>query len=144
MSDQVGSSPAAKNVRAALIIAGVQVGGALLLSFANKQGMIDSEATKRGVMVLVGLGLAAAGNRMPKHPDGPQPRSLPVAALRQSVLRASGWAMTLAGLAFAGLWAFAPRDVAQPGSVVAVGAMMAVMFGYVGWRIFTHHRSSTS
>jgi hypothetical protein len=142
MSDHSTSRRVVKNFRFALIIAGVQAGGALLLTFANKQGMIDSEIATRGVMVLIGLGLCATGDRMPKSPDGPLPQSLPVAALRQVILRVGGWAMMLGGLAFAELWAFAPLDVARAGSLVAGGAMAAVLLGHTAWRVFTYHRSS--
>jgi len=142
VNDNPGSGRAWKTIRAALIVAGVQVGGALLLTFAHRQGMIDAETAKRGVMVLIGLGLAAYGNRMPKMLEGPPPQSLDVAELRQAIHRVGGWAMTLGGLAFAGLWAFAPRDVAQVSSVAAVVTGTAVMLGYGAWRIFTHHRST--
>jgi hypothetical protein len=135
---------ARKSIRAALIIVGVQLVGTLLLVLADKLGMIDGDTTTRGVMVLIGLGIAAYSNRMPKMLEGPPPQSLDVAALRQSVLRMGGWAMTLAGLAYAGLWALAPRDVALVGSIVAVGGAMAVTVGYIAWRVFTSHRSSAS
>lgn len=141
MSDMSRSSPARKNIRAALIITGAQLVGTLLLVLADKQGMISGDTTTRGVMVLIGLSLAAYGNRIPKSPDGPPPQTLPLAALRQSVLRTAGWAMMLGGLAFAGFWAFAPRDLAEVGSVVALGGSMAVMCGFVVWWIFAYHRS---
>ncbi|GAB2497559.1 hypothetical protein GCM10027084_08320 [Pseudoxanthomonas sangjuensis] len=138
------SRDAWKNIRAALVIAGVQIGGALLLTFLRKQGVIDGETTTRGVMVLIGLGLAAYGNRMPKSLEGPPPPSPGLAATRQAVQRVGGWAMTLAGLAYAGLWAFASRDVALVGSLVVVGASVAVTLGYIAWRVCSGHRSSVS
>lgn len=129
-----------RHIRFALILATLQVGGALALTFANKQGLIDDDMTTRGVMVLIGLSLAAVGNRMPKSTDGPAPQSLSQAALRQSVLRVGGWAMMLGGLAFAAFWAFAPRDIAMPGSIAAVGAGMAITIGNFMWRVYRHER----
>ena len=142
MSANPSSNRAWKNIQAALVVAGVQVVGALLLTIAREQGMIDGDTAKRGVMVLVGLGLAAYANRMPKMLEGPPPQSLAVAALRQTIHRVGGWAMMLGGIAFAALWAFAPHDVAKVGSLVAVGAAAAVMLGHGAWRAITYDRSS--
>ncbi len=142
MSTNSSSGRAWRNIQAALIVAGIQVCGAVLLTVARKQGLIDGESAQRGVMVLVGLGLAAYGNRMPKMLEGPPPQSLAVAALRQAIHRVGGWAMMLGGTAFATLWAFAPHDVAKVGSLVAVGAGVAVMLGYGAWRAVSYDRSS--
>jgi hypothetical protein len=144
MSDNPRPRPGGKSIREALIIAGVQVVGVLLLTLARKQGMIDGETAIRGVMVLIGLGIIRIGNRMPKMLDGPPAPSLAIAALQQTVHRVGGWAMMLGGLAWVGLWVFAPRDVAQVGSVVSVGAGVAVMFANFAWQAFAYHRSSTS
>jgi hypothetical protein len=148
MSDKIESRATSNNGRAsvirALVIAAVQVGGALLLSLASKRGMIDKDIATRGVMVLIGLGVAAYGNTMPKLLDGPPPPSLATAALRQAVTRTGGWAMMLAGVAYAAVWAFAPRDVAQVGGLVAVGAGLAAMIGNFAWRVFTYERARYS
>ncbi len=131
-----------KTIRASFVIAGVQVAGALLLAFARKQGLIDSEGVTRGAMVIIGLGVAAIGNMMPKTRDGPPPPTVELAALRQRVLRISGWALMLGGLMFAGLSAFAPPDVAPLGAVVTLGGSMAVMIFFVVKWIVAYHRSS--
>jgi hypothetical protein len=142
MSNTSGSRPAGESLRPAVVLAGVQIGGALLLALANQQGLIDDETRTRGVMVLIGLCLAAIGNRMPKTMDGPPPRSVSLAALRQSVLRLGGWALMLGGVAFAGFWAFAPHGLALVGSLIAVGAAMLVTIGGCTWWVFNHYRSS--
>jgi hypothetical protein len=148
MSDNFDSPPTANYGRASiircLIIAAVQVGGSLLLTLASKHGMIDRDIATRGVMVLIGLGVAAYGNTMPKMLDGPPPPSVATAALRQAVSRTGGWALMLAGLAYAALWAFAPRDVAQVGGLVAVGAGLAAMIGNFVWRVFAYERARYS
>ena len=133
---------ARKHIVSALVIAAVQVGGALLLSYARKQGMIDGETVTRGVMVLIGLGLAAFGNTMPKMLDGP-PRTVREATAAQSVLRVGGWAMTLSGLAFAALWAFAPRGGAEIASVAVVVAGTAFMLGYAVRTGIVAHKSTS-
>jgi hypothetical protein len=50
----------------------------------------------------------------------------------------------LGGLIWVGLWAFAPRDLAQVGSIAAVGTAVVVMVGYSIWRYRAHRRSSAS
>jgi hypothetical protein len=136
--DNSGSSGAWRNIRAALIVAGVLVCGALVLTLSRRQGLIDENIAKRGVMMLIGLGIAAYGNWMPKMLEGPSPQTLAVAELRYAIHRVGGWAMTLGGLGFSGMWAFAPRDVAPLYSAVSAAAGVAVMFGYFVWRAVTH------
>jgi hypothetical protein len=79
---------------------------------------------------------------MPKTMDGPPPRSVSLAALRQSVLRLGGSALMLGGVVFAGLWTFAPRDVALVGSLTAIGAAMTVTIGGCAWWAINHFHSS--
>lgn len=141
MSDVSTSGNAWKNIRASLVIAGVQVFAGLLLALASSNGFISRETMVRGAMVVVGLGLAAVANMIPKRPDGSPPSTLRLAALRQSVMRTAGWAMMVGGLLFAGLWAFAPLDIAEVGSVMALGVSMALGLSGVTWWIFAYHRS---
>jgi hypothetical protein len=77
---------------------------------------------------------------MPKTDEGPPQQSVGDIVVRQSILRVGGWAMLLGGLVWAGLWAFAPRDLALPGSVAAIFAGVVVMIGHAVWR----YRSSRS
>jgi len=130
-----------KTIRASLLIGGAQVAGALLLTLARKQGWIDAEGVTRGAMVIIGLGVAAIGNMIPKTRDGPPPPTMELAALRQRVLRIAGWALMLGGLAFAGLSAFAPPDVGPMAAIIALGgAMLVMIFSVVRW-IVAYHRS---
>lgn len=144
MSDNPSSRAAWRSIRAALVIAGGMVAGGALLALAREQGMIELDTLVRGGNVVIGLGLAAVGNIMPKMLDGSPPQTLLLAALQQAVHRVGGWAMTLAGLAYAGLWAFAPSGVAATGGMVAIGAGVAVLCGNFAWRVFAYHRSSAS
>ena len=144
MSDEA-TIRAKKSIRSALILAGGMLVGTLVLTIAHKAfGLIDSETTTRGVMVLIGLMLVVVGNGMPKQQDGPPPQSVGEITTRQSILRVGGWAMMLGGLIWVGLWAFAPRDLAQIGSIAAVGTAVVVMLIYTLWRYRAHRRSSAS
>jgi len=105
-----------------LIVAGAMIGIALAASLARQQGWLDSEAVNRIVMGTIGLMLVWSGNRMPKT-------FAPAAAARQ-VNRIGGWSMVLSGLVYAGLWAFAPTDVALIGGCAAVIVGIAVTVGY--------------
>ena len=143
MSDDV--TPRAKRtIRSALVLAGVQLAGTLLLVLANKLGWIDSETTTRGVMVLIGFMLMTIGNGMPKQQEGPPSQTVRDIAVRQSITRVGGWMMMLGGVIWVALWAFAPRDLAEVGSIAAVGTTTLVMIVYAIWRARTHRRSSAS
>lgn len=144
MSDLSAPRTDWKYIRASLLIGGAQVAGALLLTLARKQGWIDAEGVTRGVMVIIGLGLAAIGNMVPKTRDGPPPPTLELAALRQRVMRTAGWALMLGGLAFAGLSAFAPLSIAPLSAAVVLGGAMAVMIFFVAKWIRAYHRGPIS
>lgn len=144
MSDLTTHRTDWKNIRASLLIGGAQVAGALLLTLARKQGWIDAEGVTRGAMVIIGLGVAAIGNMVPKTRDGPPPPTMELAALRQRVLRISGWALMLGGLAFAGLSAFAPLDLEPISAAVVLGGSIAVMIFFVVKWIVAYHRGPIS
>lgn len=133
------SSNARRHILFSLKIAAVMVGGALLLTLARNQGWIDGELVVRGYNVIMGLALATYGNFMPKMMDGPPPRSIHDATLKQAVGRVSSWAMTLSFLTWAALWAFAPQDLALIGSLAAVGACAAVIAVYTLWKYVAFH-----
>ena len=84
------------------------------------------------MQILIGLGLAAYANLMPKQLGRPR-RSPHAEARTQAALRVGGWSMTLAGLVYAGLWALAPLPVADIASTMAVAAALAVTLGYALW-----------
>ena len=108
-------------------IGGLAWGGAMLVlaivaTLARKAGYLDHDTVLRLVIGANGLMIAWFGNRMPKA-------FVPSACARQ-VRRVGGWAMTVSGLVYAGLWAFAPIPVATWGGMAAVVAGIAVTFGY--------------
>ena len=125
---------ARKQVIFSLAVAGTIVAGALLMTLAKQMGLTDQDTVVRVVMAMIGLSIFASGNLMPKMMDGPPPQTRAAAAVRQAVRRVGGWALMLSGLAYALLWAFAPRDIATIGSIAAVGAAMVVTIGYAVWR----------
>lgn len=95
---------------------------ALVASYARNIGMIDQESVQRLVLGATGLMVAAFGNRMPKA-------FAPTVAAQQ-VKRVGGWSMTISGLIYAALWAFAPFDTAVVGGSAAIVAGMVVTFAY--------------
>lgn len=142
MSEQA-TIRAKQSIRFGLILAGIQLGGALLLVLAQRLGWIDSDITTRGVMILIGLCLAVYGNAMPKSNEGPPPQTTGEIAVRQSIMRLGGWVMTIGGLVWAALWTFAPRDWAVVGGIAAVLAATLVMVFYAVLR-YRAYRSSAS
>lgn len=110
------------------------------LSYAERSGMIGAEGARRIMQILIGLGLAAYANLMPKQ-IGRARKSPQAEAFAQAALRIGGWSLTLAGLAYAGFWAFAPLAIADIASMMAVAAALAVTLGYA-LRSFTACRSA--
>lgn len=113
----------------ALVLAAAMLAFAAGLRYAETVGWLNGDAARRAMQVLIGLGLAAYANVMPKQ-LGRASASARVAAQTQAALRVGGWSMTLAGLAYAGLWAFAPLTVADIASMVVVIAAMGITLGY--------------
>ena len=95
---------------------------ALGATYARKLGYIEGETVTRLVLGATGLMVAWFGNRMPKT-------FVPSTRARQAQ-RVGGWSMALSGLAYAGLWAFAPFDVALIGGCSAILVGIAVTIGY--------------
>jgi len=89
----------------AVALAALIVGMAAGLRYAQSLDLIGPDAARRIMQVTIGLMLAAYSNLMPKD-VGPWRSSAAAVARTQSALRVGGWSMTLAGLAYAGLWAF--------------------------------------
>lgn len=115
----------------AIAVAVLILGTAAGLSYAQSVGLIGSEAAKRTIQVTIGLTLAAYSNLMPKDVGRWRASALAVARA-QSALRVGGWSMTLAGLAHAGLWAFAPLPVAVVAATAVVASAMLITLGYLG------------
>lgn len=111
-----------KEMVGSLAWAGGLIGLALIATFARQQGYIESDTVQRLVMGATGLMVAWYGNRMPKT-------FVPTANARR-VTRVGGWSMALSGLVYAGLWAFAPFDVAVLLGCGAIAAGIVVTVGY--------------
>ncbi len=125
---------ARKHVLFSLKLAAIMIGGALLLTLARKQGWIDGDVVTRAYNVIMGLALATYGNALPKFMHETPPRSIREATLAQAMARVSSWGMTLAFLAWAALWAFAPMRFALVGGIVAVVASVLAMIGFMAWK----------
>jgi hypothetical protein len=112
----------------ATFIASLMMVVPLSMSLIKMLGGIDTaEASQRATMAIVGLWFVVTGNMLPKT-------LTPLAALRcdgariQAAQRAAGWAWVLTGLAYAGIWIWAPLDVAKPlsMSVLVIGILAGV------------------
>ncbi len=102
------------------------------LRYAEAAGMVGAEGARRTMQILIGLGLAAYANLMPKQ-IGRARKSPQAEAFAQAALRVGGWSLTLAGLAYAGLWAFAPLAIADLASMAVVATALAATLGYALW-----------
>jgi hypothetical protein len=111
-----------KELTASLAWAGGIIALALGATLARELNYIDGDSVTRIVLGATGLMVAWYGNRMPKSVVG--------GASERQANRVAGWSMTLSGLVYAGLWAFAPVTVAVVGGCAAVVAGIAVTIGY--------------
>ncbi len=113
-----------KEILAGLVFAGCTLLLSLVAKFAHAHGYIDGDAVLR-VLAMNGLFVAYLGNSLPKA-------VVPYAWARQS-RRFSGWMLVLSGLAYAGLWAFAPIPLAFTFGTGALFAGVILSLGYCVW-----------
>ena len=111
-----------KELIGALVWAGVMLVLAFCASFAHRLGYIDRDTVQRLSVGVIGLWMVWYGNRIPK--------TFTRSALARQVQRVAAWSQVLSGLVVAGLWAFAPIQVAIWAGCGAVLAGIAVTFGY--------------
>lgn len=109
------------------VIGNLAWGGAILVlaiagAYARKTGYLDPETVTRLVTGAIGLMVAWQGNRMPKS-------FVPSACARQA-RRVAGWSLTVSGLIYAGLFAFAPLHVAYVGGCGAIVAGIMLTIAY--------------
>ncbi len=121
-----------KRFGGAIALAVTFLAAAAALRYAGVQGIIGEDVATRAVQVIIGLGLAAYANVMPKQVSGPR-RSAQAETRAQAAQRVGGWSITLAGLAHAGLWAFAPLSFASPASMVVVAGAVVLTLGHAVW-----------
>jgi hypothetical protein len=117
-----------KNLAIALIAAGGYIGGALALKAIEKTGYLSHAAMVQAFQVFSGLALAVYANFLPKSLG--TFRNPAMAMCMESVLRVSGWAYTLGGLAFA-ITSLLPVPDAVP--VALLGTATAYVMGYSIW-----------
>ncbi len=132
-----------KRTSSALALAILILGTAAALSYAQGRDLIGPDAARRVMQVMIGLMLAAYANLMPKDLGRWRASALAVARA-QSALRVGGWSLTLAGLAYAALWAFAPLAVAGVASIAVVATALLITMGYGGWSLLACRSKQTA
>lgn len=123
-----------KGISSGLALAAVMLATAAALRYAQGSGLMGADVARRTMLVVIGLTLAAYANVIPKD-IGRWRASVREAKRTQTALRLGGWSFTLAGLAFAALWAFAPAALADVAAPVAVAAAMVVTATYGAWTL---------
>lgn len=128
-----------KHFGGAIALAVTFLAAAAALRYASVHGLLGEDVATRAVQVIIGLGLAAYANVMPKNVRGPR-GSVEAETRAQAAQRVGGWSMTLAGLAHAGLWAFAPLPFAIPASMAVVASALVLTLGYAVWCLALRRR----
>jgi len=117
-----------RNLATALIAAGAYLAGVFALKLIARGGYISPDTAARAVQVFNGVALAVYANFIPKSIGK---FKNPVTAMcTESVLRVSGWAFMLGGLAFA-IASALPVPDAVPTALL--GSATAYVLGYSVW-----------
>lgn len=107
------------------------IGATLLIALAalgrlaEHLEVIDADAMSRLIQIAIGLSLVLFANAAPKQIGRPR-ASFEAEGRAQAARRIAGWSLTLAGLSYAGVWIFAPIDLAAQMSIAAVGIGLTV------------------
>jgi len=120
--NQIATRTPKKDLVSALVWATGMIAVALGAKVAGTHGYIDGDTATRMVTCMTGLWLVWFGNRMPK--------AFAPSDCARRVKRVGGWVTVVSGLAYAGLWAFAPIPVAIWGGSGAVLLGVAVTLGF--------------
>ena len=126
----------------AIALAALILGSALALRYAESTGALGADDVRRAMQVLIGLMLAGYANLMPKQGRGVG--SVMAQARAQSALRVGGWSLTLAGVTYAGLWAFAPLNIADTAGLFVVAAATLLTAGYAVWAFTACRRGAST
>jgi hypothetical protein len=118
----MNNQTAKREIIAGIIWAAAMIAVALAAQFAHRLGYLDDNAVTRIVSAAIGLWMVWFGNRIPK--------TVVPNAFANRARRVSAWSLVLSGLAYTGLWAFAPIPVAQWGGPGVVLAGIAVTLAY--------------
>lgn len=121
-----------KQTSSAIALAVLFLGISAAVAYARGIDLLGPDAVRRTLPVIIGIVLAAYSNLMPKG-LGRQRASAEAMAIDQAARRVGGWSMTLAGLAYAALWAFAPIAIAGTAGLVIVASALLITIAY-GWR----------
>ena len=101
-----------KSIRGSLAMAALFLAIAACFKAAQTGHLISPDLAGHSTDIIIGLSLALYGNFIPKQPAS--------SGQHQAILRASGWAFTLAGLTYALIWLVAPANLAFPIAITAV------------------------
>lgn len=116
-----------KQIRLALLYAGLILGVAFLMSHADWFGFTEP-AEQRTTGVVTGIILAWFGNLMPKQ--GPNGACRECGTARgQDMRRFAGWMFLLAGLGHALVWLVAPLEQANYLAMGIIAAALGLVIG---------------
>jgi len=121
-NETMNRASAKKELALGLAWGGGIVALALAMVLARRLGYVEGETVTRFVIGANGLMVAWYGNRLPKT-------FVPDARAREA-RRVAAWSQVLSGLAYVGLWAFAPLPVAIWGGMAVIVAGLVVTIGY--------------
>jgi hypothetical protein len=111
-----------------LLVAGMYVLTAVVLTALRQHGVLDAAATERTMGMLMGLVVLVSANLIPK-------RLVPLArvtcdpAREQALRRFVGWALVLGGLGYTLAYALAPIEIASTLAISLLAPVALVVAG---------------
>jgi hypothetical protein len=116
-----------RRIMRSVALAGVMLVGAAVLKLAAHLHVFGADSANRGAQILIGLTLAVFANYIPKG-SAAAPRST-------ESLRHAGWVFSIAGLAYAVIWAVSPASLAFPRSMAVLGGAIVATIGSCAWSL---------
>lgn len=120
------------SIAVSLAIAAGFIITALALNFAEDAGWVGPDIPTRVILVMMGLTAAIYANVAPKQIGKPL-ASAEAERRAQAARRASGWSLTLGGLTYAAIAAFAPLSIAPIAAVAVMASGLVFAIGYSVW-----------
>jgi hypothetical protein len=100
----------------------------MMFGLANKIGIIDTDLTKRGIGLAIGLMLVIIGNYLPKLRPLNWTRANASSIANE---RLSGWILVLTGIAWIAFFTFAPLGQARHvSSLIAISALTMIALNW--------------
>ena len=119
-----------KAIVGAIVLAGLLLAVSLASGLLEDFNIITATMSDRGNGVMIGIMLIVTGNAIPKNIKTGSAEKCEFTR-GQKMQRFAGWAFVIAGIAYAGVWLFAPLPFTEilPSAFVAIALVLILVRG---------------